>query len=41
MITDTQLNTLAIGFGVVSFALIMVYSVFENNVKGVNEPNDE
>lgn len=37
MISDTQLNTIAISFGVLSMGLILVYHVIDKNVKGVDE----
>lgn len=37
MITDSQLNTIAISFGLLSAGLILAYTLLENNTK----PKDE
>ncbi|CAN3358558.1 dolichyl-diphosphooligosaccharide--protein glycosyltransferase subunit Ost4p [Diutina catenulata] len=37
MITDAQLNTIALGFGFASIVLILVYHTISTNVKNLEE----
>ncbi|CAH2447535.1 Oligosaccharyltransferase complex subunit [Komagataella phaffii CBS 7435] len=41
MITDTQLNSIAVGFGFVAMALIVTYQILDSNVVAETKKQDE
>lgn len=40
MITDSQLNTCAISFGLISAGLILAYSLLENNTRSIDDDSE-